>query len=94
MVGVYGPAEVRLNKEIVDKATVEVVFRAKTGIPGMCPRKNTYYILNLNEELWLFFFIRLCRKGNGKTDKKHMRFNNYNHDASTISHDYCSARSL
>jgi exosome complex component RRP46 len=34
MVGVYGPAEVRLNKEIVDKATVEVVFRPKTGLPG------------------------------------------------------------
>ena len=34
MVGVYGPVEVRLNKEIVNKATVEVVFRPKTGIAG------------------------------------------------------------
>ena len=40
MVGVYGPAEVRLNKEIVDKATVEVVFRPKTGIPGKCSRSK------------------------------------------------------
>jgi hypothetical protein len=35
MVGIYGPAEVRFNKEIIDKATVEVVFRPKTGIPGI-----------------------------------------------------------
>lgn len=34
MAGVYGPAEVRFNKEIVNKATVEVVYRPKTGIPG------------------------------------------------------------
>ena len=30
----YGPAEVRANKEIIDKATLEVVFRPKVGIPG------------------------------------------------------------
>lgn len=35
MVGVYGPTEVRINKEIVDKATVEVIFRPKKGIPGL-----------------------------------------------------------
>lgn len=34
MAGVFGPTEVRINKEIVDKATVEVVFRPKSGIPG------------------------------------------------------------
>lgn len=33
----YGPAEVRSSKELIDKATVEVVFRPKVGIPGkMC----------------------------------------------------------
>lgn len=35
MVGAYGPAEVRINKEMVDRATVEVVYRVKTGVPGL-----------------------------------------------------------
>ena len=30
----YGPAEVRQSKELIDKATVEVVFRPKVGMPG------------------------------------------------------------
>lgn len=30
----YGPTEVRASKEIIDKATLEVVFRPKVGIPG------------------------------------------------------------
>ncbi|CAB4012338.1 Exosome complex component RRP46 [Paramuricea clavata] len=46
MVGVYGPAEVRLNKEIVDKATVEVVFRPKTGIPGCAEKAMERLIRN------------------------------------------------
>ncbi|XP_028395956.1 exosome complex component RRP46-like [Dendronephthya gigantea] len=46
MVGVYGPAEVRFNKEIVDKATVEVVFRPKTGIPGCAEKAMERLIRN------------------------------------------------
>ncbi|CAH3174908.1 unnamed protein product [Porites evermanni] len=34
----YGPAEVRSSKELIDKATLEVVFRPKIGVPG-CAEK-------------------------------------------------------
>ena len=34
MAAVYGPAEVMQRKEILDKATVEVVLKNKIGIPG------------------------------------------------------------
>jgi len=34
----YGPAEVRASKELIDKATLEVVFRPKVGMPG-CAEK-------------------------------------------------------
>jgi len=30
----YGPAEVRASKELIDKATLDVVFRPKVGMPG------------------------------------------------------------
>lgn len=32
-VGVYGPAEVKISKEIVDRATVEVVYKPRSGLP-------------------------------------------------------------
>lgn len=35
---VYGPGEVRMNKEILDKATVEAVYKPKVGLPG-CAEK-------------------------------------------------------
>ncbi|OWF52673.1 exosome complex component RRP46-like isoform X2 [Mizuhopecten yessoensis] len=35
---VYGPGEVRMNKEILNKATVETVFKPKSGLPG-CAEK-------------------------------------------------------
>ena len=34
MAAVYGPVEVRANKELLDKASVEVIFRPKVGLPG------------------------------------------------------------
>ena len=34
MAAVYGPAEVMQRKEILDKATVEVVLKNKIGLPG------------------------------------------------------------
>ena len=38
----YGPAEVRLSRELIDKATVEVIFRPKVGVPGevLVPNRN------------------------------------------------------
>ena len=30
----YGPAEVRASKELIDKATLEVVFKPKVGMSG------------------------------------------------------------
>lgn len=30
----YGPAEVKASKEIIDKATLEVIFKPKVGLPG------------------------------------------------------------
>lgn len=34
MAGVYGPAEVKVNKEIYDRATLEVLVQPKVGLPG------------------------------------------------------------
>lgn len=34
LAGVYGPAEVKVSKEIFNKATLEVILRPKIGLPG------------------------------------------------------------
>lgn len=34
LAGVYGPAEVKVSKEIFNKATLEVILRPKVGLPG------------------------------------------------------------
>ena len=34
LAGVYGPAEVKVRKEIFNKATLEVILRPKIGLPG------------------------------------------------------------
>ena len=41
----YGPAEVRSSKELIDKATLEVVFRPKVGVSGIL-YKELYVKLN------------------------------------------------
>lgn len=38
LTAVYGPADVKMNKEIIHKATVEVIYKPKSGLPG-CPEK-------------------------------------------------------
>lgn len=35
LAGVYGPAEVKVSKEIYDRATVEVLIQPKMGLPSM-----------------------------------------------------------
>lgn len=37
LAGVYGPAEVKVSKEIFNKATLEVILRPKIGLPGNQP---------------------------------------------------------
>lgn len=34
LAGVYGPAEVKVSKEIYDRATLEVVMQPKVGLPS------------------------------------------------------------
>lgn len=34
MAGVYGPAEVKVSKEIYDRATLEVLIQPKVGLPS------------------------------------------------------------
>ncbi|KAI7802765.1 exosome complex component RRP46 [Triplophysa rosa] len=38
LAGVYGPAEVKVSKEIYDRATVEVLVQPKTGLPSVRER--------------------------------------------------------
>jgi hypothetical protein len=40
LAGVYGPAEVKVNKEIFNKATLEVILRPKIGLPGNWAKQN------------------------------------------------------
>ena len=49
----YGPAEVRVSKEIIDKATLEVVFRPKVGMPGE-------RLSLIRHCLFLVFFMHDC----------------------------------
>lgn len=44
VVSVYGPGEVKVNKENIEKATVEVVYKPKSGLPG-CVDKSTEQVL-------------------------------------------------
>lgn len=34
LAAVYGPAEVKVSKEIYDRATLEVLIQPKVGLPG------------------------------------------------------------
>ncbi|KAK3090356.1 hypothetical protein FSP39_011141 [Pinctada imbricata] len=45
-VAVYGPGEVKMNKELLDKATVEVVYRSKSGLPGCAEKMIERLICN------------------------------------------------
>ena len=37
MAAVYGPGDVRQTKEIIDRATVEVIYKPTVGMPGEYP---------------------------------------------------------
>ncbi|XP_060113918.1 exosome complex component RRP46 isoform X2 [Heteronotia binoei] len=44
VVGVYGPTEVKVSKEIYDKATLEVLLKPKIGLPGVYERSREQMI--------------------------------------------------
>ncbi|CAH2314243.1 exosome complex component RRP46 [Pelobates cultripes] len=35
LAGVYGPAEIKVSRELHDKATIEVILRPKVGLPAI-----------------------------------------------------------
>eukprot|EP00092_Neocalanus_flemingeri_P008252 GFUD01008898.1.p1 GENE.GFUD01008898.1~~GFUD01008898.1.p1 ORF type:complete len:229 (-),score=60.50 GFUD01008898.1:84-770(-) len=41
---VYGPGEVRVTKELIDKAVVEVVFKPRMGMPGVADKAREVMI--------------------------------------------------
>nr|XP_020018133.1 exosome complex component RRP46 isoform X1 [Castor canadensis] len=53
LAGVYGPAEVKVNKEIFNKATLEVILRPKIGLPGMAEKSRERMIRNTCEAVVL-----------------------------------------
>lgn len=51
--GIYGPGEVRITKEILDKATVEVIYKPKSGLPGCADKMFERTIRNTCETVLL-----------------------------------------
>ncbi|XP_078000734.1 exosome complex component RRP46-like [Glandiceps talaboti] len=46
MAAVYGPAEIKQSKEILDRATLEVIYKPKVGIPGCADKFQERLIRN------------------------------------------------
>ena len=40
----YGPAEVKMNREIIDRASIDVIYKPKVGLPS-CEDKHVEYIV-------------------------------------------------
>nr|XP_054105530.1 exosome complex component RRP46 isoform X2 [Callithrix jacchus] len=53
LAGVYGPAEVKVSKEIFNKATLEVILRPKIGLPGVAEKNRERLIRNTCEAVVL-----------------------------------------
>lgn len=53
IVSVYGPGEVRMNKEQLDRATVDVVYKPKSGLPGCAEKAQEKVIRNTCETVLL-----------------------------------------
>nr|XP_036869878.1 exosome complex component RRP46 isoform X1 [Manis javanica] len=53
LAGVYGPAEVKVSKEIFNKATLEVMLRPKIGLPGVAEKSRERLIRNTCEAVVL-----------------------------------------
>ena len=46
LAAVYGPTEVKIAKELIDKSYVEVVYKQKSGLPGCAEKFNERIIRN------------------------------------------------
>lgn len=53
LAAVYGPAEVKIAKELIDKATIEVVYKPKSGLPGCEDKFMERLVRNTCESLIL-----------------------------------------
>ena len=53
MTSVYGPAEVKIARELIDQATVDVVFKPKSGLPGCADKFREITIANTCETILL-----------------------------------------
>eukprot|EP00128_Syssomonas_multiformis_P010069 Colp12_sorted_trinity150504_noHs@18515 len=53
LVAVYGPVEVKPNKELIDRAAVEVTFKPKSGIAGVNEKPYEQYIRKVFENVIL-----------------------------------------
>ncbi|XP_049988518.1 exosome complex component RRP46-like [Alexandromys fortis] len=53
LAGVYGPAEVKISKEIFNKATLEVILRPKIRLPGVAEKSRERLIGNMCEAVVL-----------------------------------------
>lgn len=49
LAAVYGPADVKISKELIDRATVEVIYKPKVGLPRPTDRKLERIIKNTLE---------------------------------------------
>jgi len=47
LAAVYGPCEVKMSKEMLDKATVEVMFRPKVGLPNCADKFHERHVRDL-----------------------------------------------
>merc|ERR1719190_166499 len=50
---VYGPAEVLIRKELVDRATIELTFSRKSGLPGCIDRAEEHRVREICENVIL-----------------------------------------
>ncbi|XP_069799470.1 exosome complex component RRP46 [Dendropsophus ebraccatus] len=53
LVGVYGPAEIRFSREMLDKSTVEVMVRPKVGLPAIQEKNQEQLIRETCESVIL-----------------------------------------
>ena len=53
MAAVYGPGEIKISKERLDRATTEVVYKPKVGFPGCSDRAQEQLICRVCESMIL-----------------------------------------